>query len=203
MNITEQQLDALKEIFNIGLGYGVNSLNTLLSSHIEMYVPHLDVLTFEELVEFMNHRDHARLSAVNMGFRGPFQGSASLVFPQSDIAKIVQAIMPEHEIEEEFISSYSGVMTEIGNIVLNGIMGTVSNLFSTYFSYIPPIFMDISPDELFFGVDKTNAIVIFAEAHFLIEKLDIHGNIMILLEVGSFEKLLQLLTATYRELLDN
>ncbi|MFT4577359.1 MAG: chemotaxis protein CheC [Nitrospinales bacterium] len=49
MNLTDDQLDALGELFNIGVGKAADNLNQMLDCQIQIRVPHLEVLALNEL----------------------------------------------------------------------------------------------------------------------------------------------------------
>jgi|GEM_PF-3941068 len=49
MNINNEQLDAIKEIFNIGVGKGAQVLSQLLESHIQLEVPDIRIYKYDDL----------------------------------------------------------------------------------------------------------------------------------------------------------
>ena len=44
MKLTDDQLDALGELFNIGVGKGADNLNQMLDCQIQIREPHLEVI---------------------------------------------------------------------------------------------------------------------------------------------------------------
>jgi len=48
MYLTELQLDTLREIINVGVGYAAGSLNELVGTPISLRVPEVEVLPLEE-----------------------------------------------------------------------------------------------------------------------------------------------------------
>ena len=49
-NLTSFQLDALREVTNIGAGNSTTSLSMLLGTKIDMSVPNVNIIEFEELL---------------------------------------------------------------------------------------------------------------------------------------------------------
>jgi chemotaxis protein CheY-P-specific phosphatase CheC len=48
MKTSPEQLDALRELINIGIGRAAGVLNEMLSAHIQLYVPDVEILSAEE-----------------------------------------------------------------------------------------------------------------------------------------------------------
>ncbi len=96
MNVTDYQLDALKELINIGVGRAAGMLNQILDNHVYLQVPDAKILS---LMEIQEHKvaefDVEKLSAVRLLFKGPFSGTASLVFPQDSAGKLVNILTGE------------------------------------------------------------------------------------------------------------
>ncbi|MEE8389696.1 MAG: chemotaxis protein CheC, partial [Anaerolineae bacterium] len=84
-----------------------------------------------------------------------------------------------------------GTLTEIGNIVLSGVMGVISNEIGQRIFYSVPTYVESPIQTLLthagFNVDDT---VIWVQAQFTIEQHQIDGDIILLFEVGSFDVLL-------------
>ena len=50
-NLSPMQLDALKEVFNIGSANAATSLSLLLNRKIDMGVPNIKIIRLEEILE--------------------------------------------------------------------------------------------------------------------------------------------------------
>ncbi len=84
----------------------------------------------------------------------------------------------------------AGTLSEVGNIVLNGIMGSFGNILDQHISYSIPTYVEDTIDNLLALNGATiNPIVILARTRFKIEQLQVEGNIILLFEVGSFDAL--------------
>lgn len=195
INLSSEQLDKLREVINIGVGRGANVLNTMLSSHISLQVPFLKLLSHDEFLKIINASWAARLASVNMPFKGAFSGTARLLFPSESALQLVSACTGEKPDESEDMDSIrAGTLSEIGNIVLNSVMGTISNLLRLAFSYSIPVYMEGSVNSLFdLSKLKPGIITLLARTEFIIEKLNIKGNVVIIFELGSFNTFITLL----------
>ena len=191
MNPTNEQIDGLKELINIGVGRAASVLNTMLDSHIVLKVPFIKLLNpadFKKEIEMLN-RD--QLAAVSLGFKGIFSGSAQLIFTTENASKLVTILAGEPDETEDLDSIRTGTLIEIGNIVLNGVMGSISNMLEFHFSYSVPSYMEGSAENLLnSNIADSDRTVLLARTRFLVEELDICGDIALFFEMSVFNKLL-------------
>ena len=194
MNITNKQKDAITELVNVGVGKGAEVLNTMLESHVHLQVPSLKILSPEDLKIEMEKTLKERLGSVNMSFKGNFSGLAELVFSPENVSKLIKVLTKEDMIIEDIDSMHTGPLLEIGNIVLNSIMGSISNVLELHLTYSVPTYVETSADKIMLTkliTAHTDAVIIFAQTEFQAETLDIKGHIVMVLEVGSFNKLIE------------
>ena len=64
MILTEDQMDALGELVNIGVGKGADTLNKMLGCQIRIQVPNIQTLTLKELEE--QEKKNADLDSKNV-----------------------------------------------------------------------------------------------------------------------------------------
>ena len=133
------------------------------------------------------------LSAVRMGFRGSFSGNALLLFPHDSANNLVSVLTGEDSIEDDMDSIRMGTLTEIGNILINCVMGSISNVIGKQLSYSLPSYFEDSLLNMLqqSDDDACNASIILARTHFIIEKHSINGDIILFFEVGSFDALIE------------
>jgi chemotaxis protein CheC len=193
-NISELQLDALKEIINIGIGKSASSLNQVLGKKIKLQVPTVEVLSNAEIKSKVKSDIGGLLSIVKMPFRGDVSGVSELIFPIDGSKKIVSLIAEEVQFEEGLHDNLKvNVLTEIGNMILNALIGTIANLLGTRMRYSIPKYEECYPGDIGDNVSIESHNVIYAETLFSITKENITGSFLLFLEIGSFEKLLKLL----------
>ena len=79
---TDDQLDTLREIVNIGTGKAASILNGMLESHIELEVPSIIMFDPENPGEELTDLSHNDIASVQLSFHGPFQEAQHLFFPR-------------------------------------------------------------------------------------------------------------------------
>ena len=192
MNITDAQVNALREVVNIGVGRAARMLNQMIDSHIGLQVPLTKVLSLTEARQALECRfDGETVSAVQLSFGGSLTGMAELVFPTESASALVATLTGEALDAPDLDAVKIGTLTEIGNIAINGVIGSISNIFKQCLDYSLPIYIEDTVEQLLTaeGIDPT-AAVLLAQAHFFIERLQISGDIVLIFKLGSFDALL-------------
>ncbi len=192
MNLTPYQLDILQELINIGVGKAASMLNRMVDTHIQLEVPQLQVLTSSELLNHYESMESSTFTAVKLAFSGDFSGTSALVFPPDSAAKLVSIIIGQEELPLDMDSLRIGTLQEVGNIVLNGVMGSLGNILQEHIIYSPLDFYEGDfASFLRFNEHPGNLTVLLAHTHFTLEKHSIGGDIIIIFQLGTFDCLLK------------
>jgi chemotaxis protein CheC len=199
---SDKQIEALKEIINIGVGHGAGVLNTMLNSHITLNVPFIKLLSPQSLKAEMEEYHEGIVATVQMGFGGSLAGNACLAFPKKSASKLVASLAGERFESNDFDSIQTGTLNEIGNIVLNGVIGSISNMLKLSLKYKIPIYMEGNIESIIdsiegnidtvvdSGKDQFDLAILLARTKFTIEALATEGDILLFFELGSFETLI-------------
>jgi chemotaxis protein CheC len=122
-------MDILQELINIGVGRAAGMLNRMVSTHIQLQVPELVVLSVGELISRYGTRKQEIFSAVQLTFSGNFSGVSALLFPPDSACRLVNIILGNSVLGSEASESMRAeTLQEVGNIVLNGVMGSIGNI---------------------------------------------------------------------------
>lgn len=196
MQLTPMQIDVLKELFNIGVGRAVGSLNQMLQTPIQLHVPNLKLVTTQELTGLLGEKSQQPLSTVQLPFKGSLSGAATLTFPTDSAGKLVGAFIGKDPEEFDLDALKIAALTEIGNIVLNGVMGSLTNILGKEIQYVVPSYAEISMQNILeMSQPEMTQYFLWAQAHFLIEQYEVGGNIMLMLGVDSLETLIKAVDA--------
>jgi len=189
--LNEKQIDILKELINIGVGKAAALLNEMVLNPIKLSVPELRILKPSELRSYYNAKYSGDLTAVKLEFNGTFNGVAELIFPKESAINLVYLLSGEVVKSDEVDSIKISTLTEIGNILINSLMGTISNLISGKFEYSLPMFYDdiqkdFNPDDAF----NEKHLLLVSHTNFEINTLKVVGEIIIILSIDSLDKLI-------------
>jgi chemotaxis protein CheC len=194
MDVDKESLDAITETINIGLGKSASLMNQMTGSHIRLSVPKLSVVRFKDL-DFANGSlmGEEVMSTVMLEFQGNFSGVTAILFPPDSAASLVMLLSGENEPGPEMDALRSETLKEVGNIIINSVMGSISNILSQHLSFSLPVYYEgkMSAVTATRRTIKEDDWVIVAHTQFLIESKNIEWKILLLLEVGSLEHLIQ------------
>ena len=108
---TELQLDALRELANVGSGNASTALSGMLGRSVDISVPKAQALPFAEAVEAAGPAEQD-ITGIVLGIVGEMHGTVLLLVPPADADKICRMLGVEPD--DEYALSALG---EIGNIV--------------------------------------------------------------------------------------
>jgi chemotaxis protein CheC len=192
MQLLPSQIDSLKEMVNIGVGHAAGVLNAMLNSRVRLNVPLVELMSYEALQSKIQSMEHGDLSSVRLGFKGPFSGNASLILPAEGAVKLVSILTGVESGSSALNETQMGTLTEVGNIVLNGVMGAIGNELKLHVFYSVPIYLN-NPFDAFLspGPTQIDSNVVWVQTHFTVESESIVGDIILVFEVGSLDLLLE------------
>ena len=195
-DMTPVQLDVLKELINIGSGRAASTLNEVTGSHISLEVPFVKVSSLPQIKKEMAKEISALVSVVRLNFKGTFSGMASLILPTDSADELVASLIGEELEDSDFDKIKIGTFTEIGNIVLNGVMGSIANMVDQEMSYSVPTYEETTISNLL-GVDdsESDKTILMAQTRFIIEQLEIDGDFTLLFKVDSPDVLVKIVDA--------
>ena len=181
MQISPEQQDALQELLNIGVGRAAGSLNQMLEKPIRMHIPFLQIGKFEDLSQEVQKLRDITLSSVQLPFKGTFSGSSCLLFPTESATSLVLALTGESEDPDTMDSLRESTLTEIGNIVLNGVMGSLANVLNHRIVYSVPFYQETSIQGLVQPKPSdAPEMILWAQTQFTIEEYNLTGDIMLM-----------------------
>jgi chemotaxis protein CheC len=192
--IDEQTIDAIREIVNIGVGRAAGQLQEMTGSHIRLQIPSITIVPFNEITAAGNTLISGEtLSAVLLDFRGTFSGISAVVFPPESAAALVMLLTGEHEKSPELDAMRIEALKEVGNIIINAVMGSIANVLSEHLIYSIPTYYEGPITNLARLKRKgvRDECVLLARTSFLVEKLNIEGDILLILEIGSLNALVE------------
>lgn len=199
MKIADDELDALRELINIGVGRAAGALNDMIGRTVQLNVPAVILVEPEQIAGILIGEHGRRLACVRLRFDGALKGVADLIFPSESGSKLVALLTGEDPQTPELDSLCVGTLTEVGNILLNGLMGSLTNVVQEHLVYGLPLYMEESADNLESSLRATpDGAVLLARAQFFVgngnfeltgERID--GEITLLLGVDSLQHLVE------------
>lgn len=190
-------IDTLTDTFQSGATRAAAALSELIGARIELRVPTVRQFGLPQLPERHALFEQFALATVAQDFHGLISGRGLLCFPAASGIELSR-LLARLDIEPEAMDiELTGVLTEVGNIVLNDVLSTLAGLLQTRFRYDVPQFSQGSAlrQLLTRGEDRFSAEsqVLIADVCFGVADRDVFGAVIIVCEPGGAERILQTL----------
>ncbi len=192
--LTDIQKDAITEIVNIGVGRGSATLSQMLDEEVLLNVPYANVISFNKILTEFESMNMEQVHSVEMQFYGEYEGLANVIF-STESANHLAALLAGLSLDSpDLIMIKDGVITEVGNIILNAVMGSFGNILAAPFEYNIPQSFEGDIADLYHNLDHEKfSQILVCRTNFSIKQKDIEGEILIMYEIKSFNKLKELL----------
>ena len=195
LNLSANQLDALREIGNVGAGNSATALSQVINRRIDMNVPKVSMVPLEAVPDLVGGPD-AVVVGIFMRVYGKAPSNILFLLPQKSAFYLVDTLMgkPRGQTTSLDFMDESALM-EIGNIL----SGAYLNAFFTFTQItmlpsIPALAMDMAGALLNvvlaqLGQMGDQALVI--ETEFLSEDDGINGQFFLVPDPGSLETIIK------------
>jgi len=122
MQVNQMQLDALKEIGNIGSGHAATALSTLLQRRIDMSVPEVWAVPFEQIADIIGNMGEPQ-AVVYVRVEGDAPGKAVFFFPLVSAQIVAQLLFgTDHELDLFDDEMAQSALKEVGNILVSSFL---------------------------------------------------------------------------------
>lgn len=139
MNQNAQSLDRLNPIFKVGLERTEMMLETIAKSPIKLELKRLEIIPPQELLsQLKSQLGLTEMSAMELVFSGDYNGMTQLVFPVDTAKLLIDMIETEERRKLDQDELEKGILSEVGHIFFNGVMGVISTLSEYGITYMIP-----------------------------------------------------------------
>lgn len=198
-NFSHLQLDAMREVGNIGAGNAATALSMMLARPVDMDVPKAELVSIYELADYYGD-PLTMVSAVFVRSEGEFTCSLIFIQEEDEGRKLVDLLishqmggMDPGDMPEGMRDS---ALTEVGNIILSSFLNAINVLIGgTHSISVPGIAHDMLGSILdvvasIFGQTGEHALIV--DTALKVENVEggISGKVIMLPDPGSLEILL-------------
>ncbi len=193
--------DMMREIGSIGTGNAATALSSLLKTGVEMTVPKVEILGYNEAVDLLGHPEDM-ISGVLVQMAGDVSGVMLFLMKMDFINEVLQCVLQESiDGYEQMGEMEVSAATEVGNIIISSYILSLSKLAD----------MDISLSVPAFSVNMLGGImtVPMAEFGYVSDKLmmitgkciiggrNVDSNLLLLPDIQSLNYLMDRLVTPY------
>ena len=189
MTLSELEMDALTEVFNHGVGLAASSLSQIAGESVKLSVPRVTLATRQALADHMESQGCDSLCAVSQSFAGVMETDAVLMFPVDQSLLLVQMMVGSEVLVEKLGEMEQDAMAEVGNILLNAVVGSIADLLHMDFEGTLPVVQQGSAAQVLGASESTKDAVLNMKVDFDISRLEIRGYLAFILDVKSIHLL--------------
>ena len=122
------QFDVLKEIGNIGAGNATTALAKMLNTKVDMKVPKVALLGFQELPELIGGAENI-VVGILLTLDGDINGMMMFVVEEESACRMLNILMGTNlESSQGFTEMESSALNEIGNIITGAYLSSLASL---------------------------------------------------------------------------
>lgn len=137
MDLTDQQMDALRELGNIGAAHAATTLSTMLNTTIEMNIPEISVIDLSRIHE---HISDEIAAMVLFKIDGELSNGGFLLLhvPVESAIRLVNVMLGEQEMTRAMNEMDRSALLEIGNIMVSAFLDGTAGLLNVVMIPSPP-----------------------------------------------------------------
>ena len=197
MKLDAVEIDALTELFNVGLHRAAASLSELTGQRILVELPRLWIYPISEVHPRLFELLEGELATVHQIFKGPVGGDAVLVL-EHDKAALLARLMTRGEVAlgGRLDESAREVLAEVGNIVLGACLSAFGDMLRVNVAFSVPRMHVESLEGLLRSLQvETNELqfAVIVATQFRLSELEVGGYMIIALGVTSLALISQTL----------
>ncbi len=149
--INSTHLDILKEIGNIGAGHSATALSKLLNRKIDMQVPNVRIVSFDEMMEFAGGAENI-VAGIFLRIEGDLTGNMFFILQLPQATKLIQDLVGDKSFSfESNVQNELGISAfqEVGNILSGSYLTSLSDFTG----------LNLYPSVPGFSIDMVGAII--------------------------------------------
>lgn len=193
-NVDSLQFDVLKEIGNIGAGNATTALSQLLNAKIDMKVPNVELVGFQELPDMIGGAENL-IVGILLTLEGDTDGMMMFMLEKESAHHIINILLQKDlQRFEDFSEMELSALNEIGNIIAGAYLSSISTLTNlTIISSVPYMAIDmagaiLSVPAIEFGKVGDKALVI--KTQIAEDNKEVNGYFVLIPTMDSYVKMM-------------
>lgn len=139
--LSKEQLDALQEVGNIGVGNAASALADLIGAKIDINIPKLGVVPFNDAFSLIGESEDLVIG-LQLNLTGDTSGVVLFLFDEkcgiSLCKRLLKVSLGVEKEDEDFDEISQSAIQEIGNILTGSFISALSQITSLNFKTSPP-----------------------------------------------------------------
>lgn len=121
------QLDALKEISNIGMGHAATALSQMIGQTVFLRVPYVTITEISQVPDHLGGAEKLMVG-ITLQILGDARGSIMLLFPKESAQRLLCTLLGRQEKALIMNEVNVSALKEVGNILASAYLSALGNL---------------------------------------------------------------------------
>jgi len=191
------KLDVLKEVGNIGAGHAATALSQLLDKPVDMLVPTVSLVPFEQIAERVGGSEQV-VVAVFLRVEGDAPGNMFFIIQEESVKRLLQNLLSIDVEQEGFYTEMEySALNEIGNILAGSYLSSLADFTNLSMApTVPSLAVDMAGAILSYGLLQFGQMgddALLIETKFLEGNDEVEGHFFLIPDPESFEKIFRAL----------
>ncbi|NTV53324.1 MAG: chemotaxis protein CheC [Candidatus Firestonebacteria bacterium] len=194
VKLDDTQLDAIREVGNIGAGHAATALSQLIEKKIFIKVPQVLFLTLEEIITLVGG-PQALIAGVTMHVLGDVSAKIVMVLPRSSAVHLATMLTKQQADERQILTAMEhSAIKEVGNILAGAYLNALTEFLGLMLlQSVPQLVFDLAEAvvvEISKGMPE-DVKVLCIETTFTEPNRVINGHFFLIPEKNSLEQILK------------
>ena len=197
-SLKPEQLDALREVANIGAGHAATALSTMTGQAIMIKVPTISIARLDEVPGHVVADPEDAVAVILLQMLGDLTGRSILVFPEPTACRLAEMMLQRPRGSSPSISLLEeSALKECGNILSGAYLNALADFMHLMLLPSPPLLaVDmasavLSSAYLQFGDGRDVVFCVESEFQMRDDGESLRGYFLLLPDTGSLQKILQ------------
>ncbi len=197
-SLKPEQLDALREVANIGAGHAATALSTMTGQGIMINVPTITIAHLDDVPHHVVENPEDAVAVVLLQMMGDLTGRSLLVFPEQTACRLAELMLQRPRGSSPSIALLEqSALKECGNILSGAYLNALADFMHLMLLPSPPILaVDmasavLSSAFLQFGEGRDVVFCVESEFQMRDDGQALRGYFLLLPDIASLQKILQ------------
>lgn len=167
--LTETQLDAFREISNIGMGHAATALSQMIDLRIELRVPEVKIVPIGAVPDCLGGSNKLMVG-IFLQILGQARGTIMLLFPESSARHLCSRLLGRPTEIDPLGEDCVSTLKEVANILASAYLNAVGTLLQrTLILSVPSLSRDrvaVLADPILFALGRSGDLALMVETEF-------------------------------------
>jgi chemotaxis protein CheC len=187
------QMDVLKEVGNIGAGHAATALSKLLDKPVDMLVPKVRMVAFEEIADSVGGAEQVVI-AIFLRVEGETPANLFFILSLGSAKKLLRNLVGIEVVDDEHYTDMElSALNEIGNILAGSYLSSLADFTQLVMSpTVPSLAIDMAGAILSYGLLQFGQMgdqALLIDTKFLDGIDEIEGHFFLIPDPESFNKI--------------